>query len=135
MKMIDKYLNIFTMYRVTLYYLIILVCIATVIGFTGKVPYSGLEIAFSSTLLVVVCYITNFIFAKLFKAVTNIESVFITALILTHIVPPTVFTNTILLILVGIISIATKYLLTIEKRDVFNPAAAGVYMTSMLFPQ
>ena len=135
MKMIDKYLNIFTMYRVTLYYLIILVCIATVIGFTGKVPYSGLEIAFSSTLLVVVCYITNFIFAKLFKAVTNIESVFITALILTHIVPPTVFTNTILLILVGIISIATKYLLTIEKRHVFNPAAAGVYMTSMLFPQ
>lgn len=134
MNVIDTYLNMFTMYRVTLYYLILLACIATVIGFTGKLPYSALEIAFSSTIFVVVCFIANFILAKLFRAVTNIESVFITALILTLIVPPTIFTNGFLLIFVGILAMASKYLLTVDKRHVFNPAAIGVYMTTILFP-
>ena len=135
MKLIDKYLNMFTMYRITLYYLIALTVLAIIIGFTGNLPYSGLDIAYSATLVVVVCLAANYIFAKLFKAVTNVESVFITALILVLIFPADIFRNGLLLVGVSLLAIGSKYLLTVEKRHIFNSAAVGVYMITTLSPE
>ncbi len=123
------------MYKLTLYYLIFLVGIAVVFSFFGIIKYNPLDILISSLLAVIVCYIANFVFAKIFKAVTNSESVFITALILGLIIPVKFPTNAEFIIGASILAMAAKYLLTVEKRHLFNPAAVSVAAISLLSPE
>lgn len=134
MKLVDYFLNQFTMYRLTLYFLIGLMFYALVLSTLSFLPYKPLDILISVFLTIFFGYISNVIFAKLFKATTNIESVFITALILNLIITPKLPFNSGFLALVAIFAMAVKYLPTIEKRHVFNPAAAAAAGFAMLFP-
>ncbi len=129
---IDKFLNKITMYRLTLYYLIALVIYAMITGFFGLTLYGSVDILLSSVIVLSVCFISNWIFAKLFKAVTNVESVFITALIIILIFPMKFPHQAVGLIGVSLLAMGSKYLLTVEKRHLFNPAAVAVAMMSLL---
>ena len=133
MKLIDKYLNRITTYRLVLYFLICLVAVSSFLGFLSTLPYSGTDVIFSSIIAVIVCYIANFVVAKILHATTNIESVFITALIITLIFPITFPLNFVPLVSVCIVAMISKYLLTIQKIHVFNPAAVAVFLVSYLF--
>jgi ferredoxin-NADP reductase len=132
MKYIDSFLNSITMYRLTLYYLIGLVVAAVFLSFFGLISYNPLDIILDSLLAVIVCYVANFILAKLFHAVTNYESVFITALILTLIIPVAFSQNIFFLIIASVVAMASKYFLTVEKKHIFNPAAVSVAGISLL---
>ena len=123
---IDDLLNKVTMYRLTLYYLIFLVSAAFIFSFFDLVAFSPLEIIIGAFVLVCFSYIFNFIFAKMFKAVTNIESVFITSLILLLIIPLNFPDNIPFFILASGVAMGIKYLPTVQKRHVFNPAAGAV---------
>lgn len=129
---IDDFLNSITMYRLTLYYLIALVCAAVALSFLGFLSYSPLEIIVDTGVVVAACYIFNFIFAKFFGAVTNIESVFITALILVLIIPVKFPHNLSFFLLASAFAMGSKYLVTIEKQHIFNPAAAAVAGIALL---
>lgn len=122
------------MYRLTLYYLIGLVGFGFVLSYTGSLPFNSSDIIINLAISIAVCFFSNLAFAKLFKAATNVESVFITALVLVLIVPVKFPLNAIFIIAASVFSIASKYLLTIEKRHVFNPAAAGVAAIALLSP-
>ena len=135
MKYIDELLNKITMYRLTLYYLIFLVGVAAVLSFFGFLSYNPLDILINSFVAVGVCYMANLIFAKLSGAVTNVESVFITALILVLIIPVKFPVNITFLIGASFLAMATKYLLTVEKRHLFNPAASAVAAITLLSPE
>ena len=111
MKTIDNFLNKITMYRLTLYYLILLICVAILLSLLGIVKYNPLDIAINALAAVIVGFIFNFIFAKLFKAVTNVESVYITSLILALIVPVTYPQNLTFIVFAAAVSMASKYLL------------------------
>lgn len=130
--LIDKYLNKITMYRLTLYYLIGLVAIAALTGFFGLTYYGASDVLLATLVVVSVCLFSNWLFAKFFKAVTNVESVFITALILVLIFPVKFPHQIGGLIAVSLLAMGSKYLLTIEKRHLFNPAAIAVLMLSLL---
>lgn len=132
MKFIDEFLNQFTMYRITLYFLIGILFYAFVLSTLSFLPYSPLDLLGSICITVSVSYIANIIFAKIFKAVTNVESVFITALILSLIISPKLPLNASFLVIASIFAMAAKYFPTIEKRHVFNPAAASVAAISLL---
>lgn len=132
LKPIDNFLNKITMYRLTLYFLAILVQVAIVLSFFKLVPYSPIDIALSTMIVLGVCAAANYLFAKLFGAVTNIESVFITALILVLIVPARLPLNLAFLIGASILAMASKYLLTVEKRHLLNPAAVAVVAVALL---
>ena len=123
------------MYKLTLYYLIFLIGVATTLSFFGILSYNPLDILIDSFLAVIVCYIANYIFAKITKAVTNSESVFITALILVLIIPVKYPLNIPFFIGAAVLAMAAKYLLTIEKRHLFNPAAVSVAAISLLSPE
>ncbi len=84
---IDSFLNSITMYRLTLYYLIGLVVIAIIFSFFGILSYNPLDIIINTSIALLVCWIGNYILAKIFGAVINIESTLITALILVLIIP------------------------------------------------
>lgn len=88
-----------------------------------------------TTASVVVSFLANLFFSKLFNAVTNFESVFITALILTLIIPVKFPLNLMYMIGASGIAMASKYLLTVEKRHLFNPAAVSVAAISLLSPE
>jgi Na+-transporting NADH:ubiquinone oxidoreductase subunit NqrB len=135
MKTIDAILNKITMYRLTLYYLIFLIGMATILSFFGILTYNPLDILISALLSIIVCYGANSVLAKLFKAVTNVESVFITALILALIIPVKYPVNIPFMIGASIFAMAAKYFLTIEKRHLFNPAAVSVAAIALLSPE
>jgi len=131
-KFIDSVLNKITMYRLTLYYLIFLVGTAVVFSFFGFLAYNPFDILLDTLIAVVVSFIANYTFARIFKAVTNVESVFITALILVLIIPIKFPTNAAFFIFASIFAMGAKYLLTIEKRHLFNPAAISVVAISLI---
>ncbi len=134
MNYIDAILNKFTMYRLTLYYLIFLIGIASLLAYFGFISYNPMDILIEALAAVIISYISNYFFAKLFGAVTNTESVFITALILSLIVPVKFPYNLLFMIGASGVAMGSKYLLTIEKRHIFNPAAASVAAIALLSP-
>jgi len=78
-KFIDNFLDHITMYRLLLYYLIALVLIAMGLSAVGILHFSVSSIALSTIILVVACGITNKVFAYIFDAPVNFESVYVTA--------------------------------------------------------
>ncbi len=128
MNFIDRFLNNITTYRLTLYYLLGLVCAAVVLSFFHLIPQNPVAIIFSSTLFVAVCFLINKVCAWICKAPTNVESTFITALILSLIIEP-VFPSNVqgaaLLVFVATVAVVSKYLLAVHRRHIFNPAAFG----------
>lgn len=139
MKFIDSFLNGITMYRLVLYYLAGLLLIACVFGFLGILPYGPLRILSTVFILLAVCWITNYVFAKIYEVPANIESVYITALILALIITPiqTLINIPYLLFTfwAGILAMASKYILAINKKHIFNPAAIAVVLTAIFLGQ
>ena len=123
------------MYKLTLYYLIFLVGSAVALSFFRILNYNPLDILIDSFISVIACYIANYIFSKIAGAVTNNESVYITALILVLIIPVKFLVNVVFIIAASVVAMAAKYLLTIEKRHLFNPAAVSVVAISLLSPE
>lgn len=136
MSSIDRFLNTITMYRLTLYYLIVLLVVASLYGLLGIIPYSFFSILFSTIFLVGVCWVTNTIFAKTFHAQTNLESVYISALILALVITPASSLHELgLLFWAGVLAIASKYILAISKKHIFNPVALSLFVTSIALTQ
>lgn len=130
--MLDRFLNSITMYRLTLYTLIAYIVTAFILSFFGILNYSPGDIVIHTFTALVFCYAANFIFSKFFGAVTNTESVFITALILVLIFPVKLPLYTPILILASFAAMGSKYLLTIEKQHIFNPAAWAAFSVGIL---
>lgn len=135
MNAIDNILNRITMYRLVLYYLAVLIAAAFVFGLLGIMPYDPTAVAFSTALILLVCYATNWLFARVFEAQTNVESVYITALILALIVNPVTAADHAgvgFLIFASVWASASKYLFAIGKKHIFNPAAFAVALTALI---
>jgi ferredoxin-NADP reductase/Na+-translocating ferredoxin:NAD+ oxidoreductase RnfD subunit len=133
---IDSLLNRITMYRLVLYYLIVLIVVAIVFAGFGLLPYSWLAILTSAVVATAACWVANESFAWAFDAAPNVESVYITALILALIVPPaepTSLTAILFVVWASVLAMASKYILTIGKKHIFNPAAIAVVITAYAF--
>lgn len=131
MQWIDAFLDRITMYRLLLYYLIGLEAIAIGLAMTGALSYSPLDLAFSALYLTAICWLANKAFGYIFKAPTNVESPYITALILALIISPTHDTTGFVFMTAAAgLAIASKFLLAINDRHIFNPAAIAVILTS-----
>ncbi len=130
MNFVDNFLNNITMYRLVLYLLIIWAFVGLLYSIFGVLPFDPLNYIFSFTFIVSISLITNYIFAKVFEAPTNVESVYITALILGLIISPPLHTNQIIFIFwAAALSMASKYIFAISKKHLFNPAAIAVLIT------
>ena len=138
MAFIDNILNKITMYRLVLYVLIALLAVAVLFCFFGLLPYKPVDLIFSILLIVGICWGSNYVFAKWSGATPNVESVYITAFILALILAPTA-PNSLAgigsLIFVSVAAIASKYILAIRKKHVFNPAAFGVALSALILGQ
>lgn len=129
---IDRLLNQITMYRLVLYLLFVLLIAALGFSYFNLLPFSPLALIFSTILIIFVCYLTNLIFAKVYQAQTNIESVYITALILALIAsPPKTMADLSFLVWISILSMASKYILAINKKHLINPVAIAAVVIAL----
>lgn len=136
MKYIDYILDRITMYRLVLYLLIVMVVAAAAFMLLGILPYNVGYFGYEIVLVVSLCWLTNKLFSLVFTAPTNVESVYITALILVLIIAPAnPFSDLPLLIGASVISMASKYILAYHRKHVFNPAALAVLLTSLVLGQ
>ena len=135
---IDNFLNKITMYRLVLYYLCALVAIALIFGALGILPYNPLTLLFSLAVLLAVAWITNKLFSHAFDAHANVESVYITALILALIITPVSITDGAgiwFLVWAAVWAMASKFLLAVDRKHFFNPAAIAVVITAFFMGQ
>jgi ferredoxin-NADP reductase/Na+-translocating ferredoxin:NAD+ oxidoreductase RnfD subunit len=132
MKSIDKFLNSFTMYRVVLSALLLLVVIASLCGFFGVLSFGGFSILLSALLLLLLSWGANSLFAKITGAAPNTESAFITGLILFFILSPAGTPLEFgILALAAILANLSKYLFVIGKKHIINPAAFSAVVLSI----
>lgn len=131
MKHIDDLVDRITMYRLLLYYLVIILCAAMFFSAIGWLSYSPYSIAISAVLFVAICYSVNYVFAKLYNAPTNSESSILTGLILALIVSPIAAPKDLTFIAAAAgLAIASKYILAVHNKHIFNPAAIAVVLTA-----
>lgn len=127
------------MYRLILYILIVYLIIALILSFLGVLAFSPQALVFSTLFLLAICWLTNKIFAYFFEANANVESNLITALILALIItPPSAILDASyfsLAIWASLLAIASKFILAIKSKHVFNPAALGVALTALTIGQ
>jgi ferredoxin-NADP reductase len=140
MKYIDGLLNRITMYRLMLYYLIALLWVALIFGAIGILPYHPIALIASTLIIVGACWIANTVFAKIFSVPTNFESIYITSLILALIISPISlqpfdWSGFAFLVWASIFAMASKYILAINKKHIFNPAAFAVALTAIALNQ
>lgn len=120
------------MYRVVLYGLLAMAGYAILLGTFGVLSYSGLALSVSFVVLIAVCVLSNYALAWLFRVPSNPESTYITALILFFIMMPSLDRAGIGgLVIAGLVAMASKYLLTIRKQHIFNPAAIALVIVGL----
>jgi len=136
MNFIDNFLNKITMYRLGMYYLFGLIAIADILSFVGILHYNGLAIIAFWVVLMAACVGSAQIFGKLYKLPQNIESAYITAFILTLIVDPVLSWKGIgIAFVIGVLSMASKFIISYNNKHFFNPAAAAVFLSGMFLNQ
>ncbi len=131
MNLIDSYLNKTTMYHLMELFLEVLIGVAVVLSFFHILPFNPIMLLVSALFLYIVCWGTNYLFSQVFEATTNNESATITALILALIInPPKTAHDFVFLFWAAVLSMASKYILAIGKKHIFNPAAIAVALTA-----
>ena len=121
-------------YRLAFYYLAAIVFAALALSFAGVVRQPPINLAFSTVVTLLSCLAVNWAFARTFGATTNWESVSISAFIVTLIITPVAPNDSggiAFLALVSAWAMASKYMLAIGKRHLFNPAAFGAALVGL----
>lgn len=119
------------MYRLVLYFLIILAAIGLIFSVFGVLPFDPISYIFSFTFIILVSWTVNLTFAEVFEAPANVESFWISALILGLIIPPA--KDVAQIIFAGwaaVLAMALKFILAPYKKHIFNPVAISVAITS-----
>lgn len=137
---IDRLLDKITMYRLTLYVLIAFVAIGAFVGALHGLPYGAASIILSALVLFFACWYLNDFLAWIFDARPSAESAMITALILALIMTPVSFApfdvnGFFMLLWASVFAMASKYVLAINKKHIFNPAAIAAVGTGFIFNQ
>ncbi len=130
---IDRRLNNVTMYRLLAYGLVLLLAVSLLFASLDLIQLDYLSLVASISVLVVSCLTSNWLFAKIYQVPANSESAFLTALILALILNPTLKTEGIVgLVVAGVIAMASKYLLVLNRKHLFNPAAIAAVAIVLL---
>jgi ferredoxin-NADP reductase/Na+-translocating ferredoxin:NAD+ oxidoreductase RnfD subunit len=135
-RLLDNQLNKITTYRLVLYVLIFLLGAGFFLGVSGQLTYDPWALLLSVGFLLAVCWITNRIFSWTFGVPANVESLYITALILALIITPIRAPGDLwFLVWAAVLAMASKYLVALGGKHVFNPAAFAVAVTYLTLNQ
>ena len=135
-RFIDNQLNRVTMYRLVLYYLIFLVAVAFLLSVANVFSFDPFAFLLTIAFLLIISAIANRIFSRTFGVPANVESVYITALILALIITPLQSLNDLWFLgWAAVLAMASKYIVAIKGKHLFNPAAFAVALTYFIINQ
>jgi ferredoxin-NADP reductase len=136
---LDRITGTFTMYRLVLYSLIALFIETELLSIIGVISQKPLAILVSGIVLVGFSY-SNILFAAIFKVKPHGDSALITGLLLLFIMEPVdptasgAWLQYVGLAVASLIAQASKYLLAWRGRHVFNAAAVGAFVVTLIIP-
>jgi ferredoxin-NADP reductase/Na+-translocating ferredoxin:NAD+ oxidoreductase RnfD subunit len=133
--LVDRLLDRITMYRLVFWYLAALLAATLVLGVFKLVPIDPFALALSSVLVIAGGWLANQIFARVFGAIPNSESVYITGMIIVLIMDPAPLTDLAAagtIIFASAWAMASKFIFSARRRHIFNPAALGVALPALL---
>lgn len=123
------------MYRLVLYVLSFYFIATVFLSAIKKLPYTPIDVITALFFILVVSWLTNLLFSYIYKSKTNVESVYITALILFFIITPPqggVYSQFLALAFwASVWAVASKYLFAIGKKHIFNPVAIAVVIVAI----
>jgi ferredoxin-NADP reductase len=126
---LDRILGRVTMYALVIISLSVIGVAALALGLLGQISVAPLPLLASAAVLLIASYIANGIFGVIFRTKPQLSSMVITALLLLFIFQPTLDPSGLaVLALAATVAAATKYLLAIRGRHIFNPAAAAAFI-------
>lgn len=130
---LDGLVGRLTMYRLVVAALAVIQVAALVLSLLGIIrPGEALGMLASAAVLVATSYLANRLLALVFRVRPHTESTIITALLLFFILPPTLDPGGLaVLALAALLAVASKYLIAIRGRHVFNPAAFGAFAVGL----
>ncbi len=134
---LDTALGRFTMYRLVLWVLAVLAAFSMLLNVLGWLTFGLVEMIAHLALCLGLTYASNRALAALFHVRPHSESALITGLLLYFLFWPTRFSGgPQLLELAGValacvLASASKYALAWRGRHIFNPAAAGAFITGL----
>ncbi|HVY51065.1 MAG TPA: hypothetical protein VHA07_05830 [Devosia sp.] len=132
--LVERFLDRITMYRLVFWYLAVLLGAALALGAVKAIAIDPVSLLLSLVLVLASGYLANQLFARIFGAIPNVESVYITGMIIVLIMQPPAATD---LAAVGAVvaasvwAMASKFLLSARRRHIFNPAALGVALPAL----
>jgi len=122
-----------SMYRLVVLALAVLAAIALVLSFAAAVGPSPWELLATLVALAVACAAVDAIAHRVLGKDWRWESSLITVLILLFVLRPTVEpVGLIGIVIAGVVASASKYLLVWQGRHIFNPAAVGASVLTVL---
>lgn len=114
------------MYMGVMFALTTLFVIALLASIFGGLSYTPLSIASGAIVFVVVCLIANYAFGYIFNVKVQYQSAVISGLILSFLfTPPSETKDYLMISMIAVIAMASKYLLAWRGRHIFNPAAVA----------
>lgn len=123
---LDAQLSRVTMYRLVTLCLSALLVASGLFALTGYFSFSPIELFIATSVLIGATLGTSKLFGWLFGVSVQSESSAITGLILAFLfMPPTSWQGWAVLVFIGVIAGASKFLLAIRGRHIFNPAAVA----------
>lgn len=129
---LNQVLNRFSMYRLLSITLTTMWGFSIILSLFGLLPHSPTALIASGVVLIIAAYLFNVLFGRLFGVRPHDESSYISALILFFIFSPTaVITELSTLALAAMMAMASKYVLAIRGRHIFNPAAIAAVIISL----
>src|ERR1700710_400262 len=138
MQWLNRITGTITMYRLVLLCLLGFVVETGVLSFTGVISQPPLAILATGAVAVDFTLASSWLFSKIFRAHQHTESALITGLLLLFIFEPVDPTQAGSLIrfvgiaVAAILSSASKYLLAWRGRHIFNPAAIGAFIVTLI---
>lgn len=122
-----------SMYRLVMASLGLLAVISLVLSFAGLVVPEPLELVASAVVLALACVATDLVAQSVLRMPRRVESSLITAAILLFVLRPTLEPVGLAgLALAGVVASASKYLLVWRGRHIFNPAATGASVLTIV---
>ncbi|WP_426003239.1 FAD-dependent oxidoreductase [Paenarthrobacter sp. NyZ202] len=129
---LDTWLGRFTMYRLVLWVLGILAAYSLVLNALGWLTFGIPQMLVHLAVCLGVTYASNRLLALLFRTTPHSESSLITGLLLYFLFWPTFApTDMAGVALACVLASASKYALAFRGRHIFNPAAAGAFLTGL----
>jgi ferredoxin-NADP reductase len=106
--------------------------VALCLSFVGLLDFTPISMIVSMLVLVLSTYLTSLVCGKLFGLKAHLESSLITGLILALIFTPVAdVTQLVVLLFIGMIAGASKFIITLGGRHIFNPAALAAVVIGL----